>query len=385
MKKIILLTIFLLICCFVSAETFEYTPNFPNVYTAREVALADNYVADYSTYFSVWANPANAGLTGNKIMLPFISLEMYTDIEKSIPLILNPIDTSPEGISELLGVNDLAKIDMNITGPLCLGAIQNNFFWGVFNNTYTNIDVKNIDSGIIVGGEQTILTAGYAYPIKLPFNGVISIGLSGKGFIDFQGLKENQPIQALSELKEFNLSNFPIYNTLGFGFDTGITLSFSELVVVSASWKNFFAAAYTNKYNSLLDFKTFSTDYDVKTTMPLEDNLILGLAMNIPLDTPTKGLISKLNGYVNCSHFLSLFEETDKEINYLDLFSFGAEMELLSTISLRAGLNSDHLAFGAGLKMGVIKLDLGIYSKAWGLSKVDTKEIGLSFSLGTYK
>ena len=144
MKKIILLTIFLLICCFVSAETFEYTPNFPNVYTAREVALADNYVADYSTYFSVWANPANAGLTGNKIMLPFISLEMYTDIEKSIPLILNPIDTSPEGISELLGVNDLAKIDMNITGPLCLGAIQNNFFWGVFNNTYTNIDVKNL-------------------------------------------------------------------------------------------------------------------------------------------------------------------------------------------------------------------------------------------------
>ena len=385
MKKIILLTIFLLICCFVSAETFEYTPNFPNVYTAREVALADNYVADYSSYFSVWSNPANAGLTGNKIMLPFISLEMYTDIEKSIPLILNPIDTSPEGISELLGVNDLAKIDMNITGPLCLGAIQNNFFWGVFNNTYTNIDVKNIDSGIIVGGEQTILTAGYAYPIKLPLNGVISFGLSGKGFIDFQGLKENQPIQALSELKEFNLSNFPIYNTLGFGFDTGITLSFSELVVVSASWKNFFAAAYTNKYNSLLDFKTFSTDYDVKTTMPLEDNLILGLAMNIPLDTPTKGLISKLNGYVNCSHFLSLFEETDKEINYLDLFSFGAEMELLSTISLRAGLNSDHLAFGAGLKMGVIKLDLGIYSKAWGLSKVDTKEIGLSFSLGTYK
>ena len=385
MKKIILLTILILTCCFVSAETFEYTPNFPNVYTAREVALADNYIADASSFFSVWSNPANAGLTGNKIMLPFISLEMYTDIEKSIPLILNPIDTNPEGISELLGVNDLAKIDMNITGPLCLGAIQNNFFWGVFNNTYTNIDVKNIDSGIIVGGEQTILTAGYAYPIKLPFNVVISFGLSGKGFIDFQGLKENQPIQALSELKEFNLSNFPIYNTLGFGFDTGITLSFSELVVVSASWKNFFAAAYTNKYNSLLDFKTFSTDYDVKTTMPLEDNLILGLAMNIPLDTPTKGLISKLNGYVNCSHFLSLFEETDKEINYLDLFSFGAEMELLSTISLRAGLNSDHLAFGAGLKMGVIKLDLGIYSKAWGLSKVDTKEIGLSFSLGTYK
>ena len=69
----------------------------------------------------------------------------------------------------------------------------------------------------------------------------------------------------------------------------------------------------------------------------------------------------------------------------MDYFTFGAEMELLSTISLRAGLNSEYLALGAGLKMGVVKLDLGIYSKAWGINKVDTKEIGLSFSLGTYK
>ena len=69
----------------------------------------------------------------------------------------------------------------------------------------------------------------------------------------------------------------------------------------------------------------------------------------------------------------------------MEFFTFGAEMELLSTISIRTGLNSEHLAFGAGLKMGAVKLDLGIYSKAWGLSKVDTKEMGLSFSLGTYK
>ena len=381
MKKIILFTIFVLTCCFVSAETFEYTPNFPNVYTAREVALADNYVADTSSYFSVWSNPANAGLVGNRIMLPFISLDMHTDFDKSIPLLLNPIDTSQEGITELLGTSDLAKINMNITGPLCLGAIQNNFFWGVFNNTYTNVDIQNITSGIIVGGEQTILTAGYAYPIKLPFNGIISLGLSAKGFFDFKGLKEDQPIQAISELKELNLSNFPIYNTLGFGFDTGITISLSDFIIISASWNNFFAAAYTNKYNSLFDFKTFSSDYDVKTTMPLEDNLILGLAINIPLDKPTKGLISKLDGFMNCSYFLSIFEEDNQQINYFDLFSYGAEIELLSTISLRAGLNSEHLAFGAGLKMGVVKLDLGIYSKAWGLDKVDTKEIGFSFSL----
>jgi hypothetical protein len=69
----------------------------------------------------------------------------------------------------------------------------------------------------------------------------------------------------------------------------------------------------------------------------------------------------------------------------MEFFTFGTEIELLSTISLRAGLNSEYLSLGAGLKMGVVKLDLGIYSKAWGLNKVDTKEIGFSFSLGTYK
>ena len=107
MKKIILFTIMIITCCFVSAETFEYTPNFPNVYTAREVALADNYVADYSTYFSVWANPANAGLTGNKIMLPFISLEMYTDIE--LAQATRNIDVIVGGHSHTF-IKDLTKV-----------------------------------------------------------------------------------------------------------------------------------------------------------------------------------------------------------------------------------------------------------------------------------
>ena len=385
MKKIILCFIFVLICSFISAETFEYTPNFPKIYTAREVAIVDNYVADTSTYFSVWSNPANAGLTGNKIMLPFVSLDMYSDYEKSIPLILSSLDSSAEGIAEYLLQNETSPLSMNVTGPLCLGAVQNNFFWGIFNNTYTNIDVQDIEIGNVTGGEQTILLAGYAYPIKLPFKTVISFGLSAKGFLDFQGSRENQLNQALSELKDINLSNFPIYNTFGFGFDTGITISVFDIVVISASWNNFFAASYTTKYNTLLDFKSFASNYDVKTTMPLEDNLILGTAIKFPLDNVSKGLISKFEGYVNCSHLLTLFEPSQQEKNYMEFFTFGSEIEFLSTISLRAGLNSEHLAFGAGLKMGAVKLDLGIYSKAWGLSKVDTKEMGLSFSLGTYK
>ena len=385
MKKIILLTIFFLTCCFVSAETFEYTPNFPNVYTAREVALADNYVADTSSYFSVWSNPANAGITGNKLILPFISLDMYSDFEKSIPLILSSLDSTPEGLAEYLEQNDTSPLKMNIIGPLCLGAIKNNFFWGIFNDTYANIDVKDIDSGIITGGEQTIFTAGYAYPIKLPFNSVISVGLSAKGFTDVQGLDENTPTETLIALKDLDFSKIPLYTTFGFGFDAGITISLFDMVIVSASWNNFFAGAYTKKYDTLEELFHFNNKYDTNTTMPLEDNLILGSVIKIPLEKVTKGLISKFDGYVNCSHFLSLFEETEEEINYMDFFTFGVEMELLSTINLRAGLNSEYLSFGAGLKMGVVKLDLGIYSKAWGLNKVDTKEIGLSFSLGTYK
>ena len=71
MKKNIFLLLLIFISLVLSAETFTYTPNFPEIYTSREVALTDNYVADYSTYFSVWANPANAGITGDKFLLPF--------------------------------------------------------------------------------------------------------------------------------------------------------------------------------------------------------------------------------------------------------------------------------------------------------------------------
>lgn len=385
MKKILLFTILILTCCFVSAETFEYTPNFPNLYTAREVALGDSYVADYSTYFSVWSNPANAGLTGNKIMLPFVSFDIYSDFEKSIPLLLSTLDSTPEAFAEYLAQNETSPLNMNITGPLFLGSIKNNFFWGVFNNTYSTTDIKTLDTGLVTGGEQTVFVTGFAYPIKLPLKSVISLGLSAKGYLDIQGLMENQPAKALLALKNFDFSEFPLYSTFGFGFDAGITISLFDMITVSAAWNNFFAGAYTQKYEGLDDLKSFEKKYDILATMPLEDNLILGTVVKFPVDKITKGLVSRFDGYVNCSHFLTLFEETEEEINYMDFFTFGAEMELLSTISLRAGLNSEYLSLGAGLKMGIVKLDLGIYSKAWGLNKVDTKEIGLSFSLGTYK
>ena len=385
MKKIILFTIFVLTCCFVSATPFEYTPNFPNVYTAREVALADNYVADTSSYFSVWSNPANAGITGDKLILPFISLDMYSNFENSLPLIQSTIKEDKDALLEYMNGNEKSPLNMNITGPLCIGAIKNNFFWGIFNNTYSNIDIQSVTEGIVTGGVQTIFTAGYAYPIKLPFKSVISLGLSGKGYTDVQGLVEDQPTEGLLALKNLGFKEIPLFSTFGFGFDAGLTFSLFEKFTISASWNNFFAGAYTDKYEKLEELLSFNKTYETKATMPLDDNLILGVAVNLNLKNLTKGLISKFNGYANCSHFLSLFEETEEEINYMEFFTFGAEMELLSTISIRTGLNSEHLAFGAGLKMGVVKLDLGIYSKAWGLDKVDTKEIGFSFSLGTYK
>lgn len=385
MKKIISCALLIFTLCLISAETFTYTPNFPEIYTSREVALTDNYVADYSTYFSVWANPANAGITGDKFLLPFLSFDMYSDFKKSLPLVLSAFDATEDIINEYINQNDTAPLNMNVTGPLCIGAVKNNFFWGIFNNTYTSTDVKTVDEGIVTGGEQTVFTTGYAYPIKLPLKTVISLGLSAKGFIDIQGLSENQPAKGLIALSKLNFEEIPLFTTFGFGFDVGLTISLFDIFTVSASWNNFFAGAYTKKYDNLTDLKSFTKKYDTLATMPLEDNLILGAALKLPLENITKGLISKFNAYVNYSDFLLIFDKEVQIENYMDYLTFGTELELLNTICLRAGLNSEHLAFGVGLKMGVIKMDVGLYSKAWGMQKLDTKELGISFSFGTYK
>lgn len=389
MKKITLSVLLIFTFCFISAESFEYTPNFPDICSAREIALSDNYVADYSTYFSVWSNPANAGITGDKIMLPFISLNMKYDFTK-IQELLGNIQGTPDEFNQYIQGNGLAPLALNVTGPLCIGAVKNNFFWGFFNHTYSKIDIDTELKGEVSGGEQTIFTVGYAYPIKLPLKTAISVGLSAKGFLDVNGLQEENLVQALFDLKSVSFANFPIYSTLGFGFDAGLSLSLFDFVTISASWNNFFAGAYTQKYDNIAAFKSFEKNYDILPTMPLEDNLILGAAIKIPLEKITAGLISKFNLYTNCSNFLSIFTPVAPDTNpdekkLLNHFTFAGEIELLSTISLRAGLNSEHLALGAGLKMGVIKLDVALYSEAWGLKKADTKEMGISFSLGTYK
>ena len=116
--------------------------------------------------------------------------------------------------------------------------------------------------------------------------------------------------KALLALKNFDFSEFPLYSTFGFGFDAGITISLFDMITVSAAWNNFFAGAYTQKYEGLDDLKSFEKRYDILATMPLEDNLILGTVVKFPVDKITKGLVSKFDGYVNCSHFLSLFEKT---------------------------------------------------------------------------
>lgn len=384
MKKSLTLFCVLLLCSIVFGETFTYTPTSPEVFTARDVSLSDNYIADYSTYFSLWTNPANIGLTGNKLLLPFVSANMEGDFADVVNIVTDVTNNDLTALSETLTTDDPIDCTLSLTGPLCLGAIKNNFGWGVFNRTYALTDILSPTSTTLYGGEQTIVVAGYAYPIKLPLNTTISVGFSGKGYADLQGYFEGSTVDAISKLMAKDYDFFPTYATLGFGLDAGATVSLFNVFVVSVSWQNLFAGTYSQKYDSFSKLTAFESQYDILSVLPLEDDVTLGIAINIPLKKATRGFITKSNLYANYSNFLAFFDSSITIENPLYYLTAGLEFEMFNTIVLRVGICEDHMSAGLGLNMGIITLDVAAYTQSLGLNPTENSQFGIALSLGTY-
>ncbi|MCR4789480.1 MAG: hypothetical protein K5839_00205 [Treponemataceae bacterium] len=385
MKKFITKLAILFSCSLLfAAESFDFTPSFPSIYTAREVGLGNNYIADYSTFFSIFSNPANCGLTGDKFLFPMISADMSGDLAESYDLMRTLTTGSESEIADYISSMDGAKSKLSSTGPLTFGRVKNNFGFAIVNSTYLTSDIAaGTDDSNLVGGEQLLMNFGYAYPIKLPKNTRIAIGLGLKTWTDIQGDYTGNFATAFANIKDNNLSFFPIYASAGFGLDAGITFSIVDVVIISVAWENFFAASVSEKFDTLDSIKTFQFNYSVCTNMPMDDNLSAGLGLKLPLAKVTKNFLTTTNIYAQYSDIITV--AMTKPENYFSTLSLGAEIEMFNTITFRWGMNNDSMGGGIGLKAAAIHLDAAIYSTKIGFTPNENGNIGASISFGVYK
>ena len=389
MKKILACFISIVLSSFLFAETFEFTPVINEIYTSREVALADNYVADSSTFFSVLANPANAGLTGDKKLFPFLSVDMNGSLAKTYDLFRYVSTKDSDNLAELLPKLESEPININMSGPFCFGFVKNNFALAFINSTYATGILDGVDTTSIGSGEQYLLDIAYAYPIKFTEKTILSVGMGLFTFLDIQGSYDGSLSEALEYLIKKSYTFFPIYLSAGFGLDAGITFTTADVFALGISWRNFFSGALSQKWDSIDEIKSLQRKYSILGNMPLDSNLECGILINLPLEECTKHFLTVTKIFAQYKQLDELFNlkkngQTFSPSMLYEYLSLGAELEVFHTITFRYGLCNDYMAAGLGLRFDMIHFDAAVYSSKIGYKRNDNGSIGFSLSFGVY-
>lgn len=379
MTKKIFFLIFLVFITFshIFSASFTFDLKEPTVTSIRDSSIGGFHIADKTSYFSFISNPANTSLIGKKKLLPSVTMN-FNGVLNQLPKLLFPSDEGDDFLDKLLSTisEEEVNIGADILGPITVGSVKNNFGWGVFNRTYALAEVPSITSSNIYAGEELQIRLGYSYPIKLPLGIIISLGLGAKGFMQLEGIYKD----SITELLAVDFENFPMYTVLGYGFDLGLTAEVFKIFRVSACWENFFSQAFVKKYNSFSDFKSFDTDYDLLIEN-FDNKIKIGLAVDIPLKSLTKGFITDSSIYLDCKDLFAFINEEPLSRNKILELSAGAELIIFNTLAFRFGVNETYLSAGFGMILSKVRIDYAIYGKELGLEPGSAPQLNMGLSI----
>lgn len=389
MKKLFLCILFISLTIFSVSANNSFDLKSPEVLSTRHLGLGGFYTSDTNSYFSYWINPANAALTGNRFLFPSVTINTKGNLEQ-IPVIIGSLTNSSEeesgsmdSILNALSSSENINIGTSINGPLCFGAIKNNFAWGIFNRTYILAEIPSVSTSNIYAGEELCGKIAYGYPIKL--SGVtLALGMGATGFMQIEGFYNN----AITELSSFNFATMPLYTNLGFGLDIGATLDLFKILKLSVVWDNFFQKTLIIKNNSFKEiFKMKNKDKEIESLTPY---IKVGLAFNIPTKKITKGFITSWDLFID-NHDLLNFVDFIKDNrnplkqNCLLDFSAGTELVIFNTLCFRFGISESYWAAGFGMKLGYLNLDYAIYGEELSLEPGITPVLNMSFGITIQK
>ncbi|NLM00092.1 MAG: hypothetical protein GX220_01375 [Treponema sp.] len=386
MKKLICFFFAFCTTFFIFATDFSFNIKHPKVISMRDFSMGGLFVADNSSYYSFIANPANIGLTGNKILFPSAQVNVNGNLQQ-LPLFINSIIESNESddsnlmtkMLEILSQAENIRIGTDISGPLSFGAIKENFGWGFFNRTYALAEIPSISSSNIYGGEEFLFKMGYAYPVKFS-EFIISLGIGAQGFFQTEGIFNDAP----TELLNIDFNSFPMHTILGYGFDLGINVQMFRIFRIAFNWENFFGQTFVKKYDTFSQIFTFKSDYDTKMQITTP-KLALGCAVDIPMKTWTRGFISSWKIMFDINNLFNLVNETPLSRNKLLELSYGTELMIFNTLAFRFGINETYMALGFGLKLEYLCIDYAIYGKELGLEPGAVPELNMGFSITIQK
>jgi hypothetical protein len=341
--------------------------------SARASGFGGIHAAQGDDFSSLFSNPASFAGIEKQFSAAELSISLYGPVFELLDLAANSSGTV--NISPLVGPGGFAA-GFDIGGPVALGWVGGGLGFGIFNRT--TADAKVTSTKIRpTAAEEILLLGGYSFRVLDNLDHKLDLGFLGKGYYRAM-LNLESSILNVTEMFD-DIDSRPFETHFGLGLDLGIKYSFAGKLSLALAGYDVFSPALVTRYAALSDYGGGgSLGQGYATVTP---RLALGVMYRIQndfLDRYLSDFIVMLDYRDLLDPFISLIPR-----NPILNISLGAEIKLLSVLSVRAGIADALPSLGFGLDMKILRFDFAMRGKEMGLDpgiqSVYAIDIGLLF------
>jgi hypothetical protein len=325
--------------------------------SARFAGMGGNHAAIGDDFYSLFTNPASFVDVKETFSAAEISLSAYGPVFELIDLFRDNDGLENLDISGIVSPAGFAA-GFEMGGPLALGWVGKNLGLGIFNRIRSAAALSGTKIRPLVAGE-ILLVGGYSFRFINNGSHVLDGGFLGKGF--FRGAVDLEaPIFEVDKLVD-NPEDKPFGTYLGLGFDLGLRYTFRKNLTAALVCYDMFSPVLVIPYDHLSDFGDAAGDNSYAS---VRRRLDIGVAYRV--STPL------LDRYITRLMLLTDYHDI---LGFLDLVprnpilnvGLGVELTLLNILRFRLGIAEALPAFGIGLDLSFMTVDLAIRGKELGL------------------
>jgi hypothetical protein len=338
--------------------------------SARFAGLGGNHVAIGDSFHALFTNPAAFVGIKEQFSVAELTISTYGQV-------FEIIDHARSTSGDLTGVISNSGPDpvlgFDIAGPISLGWVGNGFGVGIFNRLKTDAVISDTSINPDLAGE-IIAVGGYSFRIINKNGHFLDAGFLLKGF--FRGVsKLDAPIDNAMSLLDDPLGK-PFYTHIGLGLDLGLRYSLREDFVLSLVCFDVYTPVFVTKYLSLTDFSNLLDSSPTHTSYgTVKQRLDLGAKYTINSSFLHR-YISDLTIMADYRDILDLFSQTRSPLLNIGI---GIELKMFNVLSFRFGLSDMLPAFGIGLDLSFMTVDIAISGRELGLDPGKNSTYCLTF------
>ncbi len=352
-KHVLLLFLALAFCTPATAESFK--PIRPEVVSPRLSAIGGPHTAMEAGFETLLTNPAALAFVEKEISFGRLAVRVSGPLF-DVPALFESEDMAGD-ILDLVTVYNGISLGTQISGPLSFGLVNTNFGYGVFNRTFTTIFVPSLSLARITAGEEFLITGGYGAKVLDTSQHILTAGMQMRGFVQVLLQEEGDALPTMSKLASMNPDGIPAYLVTGFGLDVGLLYRFANQLNAGLICRDVYTPVFWTPYANYKDFLKGDSVHKAHYTTILP--ILSGGISWEPVLPESWATITGFSLMLDYRDMLAPLQLIHK--NPVLNIATGAELELLETVTLRAGIQDAYLSAGMGLDLTLFTLDIAMY------------------------